>query len=268
MSLIKKKIFTTIKNRIPNEILNLVFLTRPHYYSNNVPNTIDNAIDTLVFKPIVLLDLNIVGGIETVIDISKCDIQDYTNLEYANYSVITVPYSLTNGRSILSPLSLTFMPANSNMMGGSDNGLLNSAEAMLNHMDPISTGYVTSNLELIGPNTILVRDNMFYSTGYLRVTIENEDNLRNLHPKSAIHIAKLTLEAVKGYIYNKMVIEIDKGYVYAGHELNKFSEIIEKYEDAWEKYDELLEEIIPKIMFINNDEAYSRFIRDQINPRI
>jgi len=267
MSLIKRKIFTTIKNRIPSEILNLVFLVRPHYYSTNTPNTIDNAIDSLVFKPIVMLDLNIVGGIETVIDITKCDVEIYNNLDYANYSVITVPYSLTNGRNILSPLSLSFMPAGI-MPGGSDNPLLNAGEAMLDHMAPTPTGYTTSNLELIGPNVILVRDNILYSNGYLRVTIENEDNLRNLHPKSAIHISKLTLEAVKGYIYNKMVIEIDKGYVYAGHELNKFADIIDKYEDAWDKYDELLEEIIPKIMFLNNDEAYSRFIKDQINPRI
>lgn len=214
-----------------------------------------------------MLDLNIVGGIETTIDISKCKVEIYENLGYANYSVITVPYSLTNGRSILSPLSLSFIPSGV-VPFGSDNSLMNNGEAMMNHVDPRPVGYTTSNLELIGPNTILVRDNMLYSNGYLRVTIENEDNLRNLHPKSAIHISKLTLEAVKGYIYNKMVIEVDKGYVYAGHELNKFSEIIDKYEDAWDKYDELLEEIIPKIMFINNDTAYSRFIRDQINPNI
>lgn len=267
MSLIKNKIFTTIKSRIPTEILNLVFITRPHYYSSQLPTTLDTEIDSLVFRPIVMLDLNLIGGIETVLDVNKCKIETYDNLEYSTYSIITVPYSLTNGRNIIAPLSLTFMPTMMMTNTGTD-GLLNEGVAMMDHVAPESPGYVTSNLELIGPNTILVRDNIIYSSGYLRVTIENEDNLRNLHPKAAIPISKLTLEAVKGYIYNKMVIEIDKGYVYAGHELSKFAETIDRYEDAWDKYDELLEETIKKIMFINNDEAYSRFIKDQINPNI
>jgi hypothetical protein len=49
--------------------------------------------------------------------------------------------------------------------------------------------------------------------------------------------------------------------VYAGHELNAVTDIVNSYEGAIEEYKEYLKTIWKKVAFMSNDESYDRYLR-------
>jgi len=256
--------------RIPSEVLNLTFMTKISVIPN-ITTTLDEQIIRLVIKGIVMKDINLIRGMSFTIDISKCNqwVIDYNPT--AKYLMVEVPYELTNNKEILTPLSLTYNPIYNTPtdLTFPSNGLLRSAETALNSIDTNVGGIHTTNLELVGPNTILVHENIYSAVGgYMRVVVENDDELRNLKPQAHIVFAELCEWACKGYIHTKLVVELDKGYIYGGHELNKVMDIVDGYADAWERYDELLKEKWAKVAFMNDSESYSRYISMLVNPAL
>jgi len=260
------KAIRDVTNRIPKEILNIAFMSRSS--TVNINTTLEEQIKRLVITPIVLADANIVRGMTLTIPVNMCK---QTGIHYnstANYLVIEVPYELTEGKEIMSPLSLMYTFGKMNgITSYNTSGGLALAEKALDGIDTNVGGISTTNLELIGPNSILVHENISTAiNGQLRISVENDNNLRNIKPRSALAFSKLVLLAVKAYIYNELVISVDKGFIYGGHDLNKISDTIDKWEDAWDEYDEYLRETWSKVSFMNDSVAFNRHIKSMINP--
>jgi hypothetical protein len=85
--------------------------------------------------------------------------------------------------------------------------------------------------------------------------------MSHIQPRSYKAFCKLVEYAVKAFIYNEYIIEVDMGELRGGHNLGKFKDIIEGYSDAEELYSTYLTEKWQKIAFQNDRESLTRFLK-------
>ncbi len=74
----------------------------------------------------------------------------------------------------------------------------------------------------------------------LECRVEYDKNFTNMDVNIIPTFVELVLAAVKAYIYNTMIFAVERTYLVSGQELGIFKTIVEKYEDQFEKYRELL----------------------------
>lgn len=254
---------SVINKVIPEQILYLTFIENNDKINQVI--SLDERILTSVVRPRILVDCNIVGGIMTKIPVAKCIITTLATNEF----IIEVPKLLTNNKSIINVLSLV-SNVNYGLTGymQNDSQLLAAAYKMYNNVatEPVVQ---TSRLDLIGDNVVLVEDpNINLINGVLRVNIENNTNMENLNPRFYLHFSKLVELGIKSYIYNKMVIKLNQGYVYAGHELGTIKDTIDGYADAEEMYKEYLVNTFQKVSFMNQSERMERYLVSMLGNSI
>jgi len=267
------KALDNIKYTIPIAILKEAF-TDSHSRWRNPNLSIDDCIATKVIRPRVLLDCNLVGG--TTVNISLDGIAPEIVDQFT--TIYSIPPDRTAGKTILSVLSLGYMPyqANFNMMSGnlayatptSMNSVTQAAQRI---GDSYSAMPVLANAqtELVGHNVIMVREqHKISSTYYIRCILANSDNMGNISPRSILAFAKLCELAVKSYIYNQLIIRIDQSFLQGGQELGAFKNIVESYADAEEMYNTHLREVWQATAFMNDSISYDRFLRLQVSPGI
>lgn len=269
MNIISKAL-DEIKYRIPFEILQLVFSTPTNW--RTMPISIDESIRNKVIYPRVLVDCNLVGGVQVIIATDGLTFEVLDNYIMA----FAIPPDRRMHRSIVSVLSVGFMPYSSvmNGMGGiGGNVAMNNTNEISNVAQRVMDSYnsfppiTTASAELIGENTIAVKDSYrpsgFYS---LRCIVENEANLNNINPRSYHHFSELVTLATKAYIYNTLVVALDKGYLTGGQELSIIKSIIDEYRDSGENYLTYLRETWAAVAVCNDRESYDRLLRMQISP--
>jgi len=247
---------------IPNEILTLAFKDERDIATKI--SSIDELITEYVIRKRVIVDSNIVGGIETTVDFSRCTINRLDQL----YFIVKVPKELTGGKTIRSVKSLVAMTHYGSMLPMLNTGssLLNTANIMKASLD--SANFIqTSRMELIAENTILIHDpSINLEFGMLHCTVENDADMNNLQEPYKLAFAELCILAVKAYIYNRKVIMLDKGYIYGGYELNAVKEIIDSYSTANEEYMVYLNDKWRKMLFMNSGKNMTDIIKSMLNP--
>lgn len=265
---------------IPKEVLEVAFKDENDSWRTNsnawkiTSLSLDKKIRNQVIIPRVLIDCNLFGGQTAIISMEGLE-----PVFRDNYNVVyEIPKSRTQNRTIMSILEVGYTPyAGAYSMGavaygmtttGSVNPVLNAGQRVgdaMSGIPPVSVAYV----ELVAENTILLRD-QYRITGayYARCMLENEENLNNINPRSLPNFSKLVELAVKSYIYNKLLIKIDQGVIYAGYELGAMKSYIESLSDSEEMYQTFLREKWAPTAFCNDIHAYDRFIKVQINPAI
>jgi len=254
-----------VMREIPSEILHMAFLRKSSFFG--IETTLEQQITDLVIKKIVLRDTNIIGGITVTISLDKCDITYYEKNMTNHNMVIKVPYRVTNKKKILEPLSLVGNVTNDSGYNVSNNPILNGLSNKFYHDASIGSKFVTSNLELIAPNTILVyEESDMITNGYLKVVVENNENLTNISTRSYLNFGELCVLAAKQFIYNKLVIDLDKGALYGGHEIGKIGDIISGYESATEEYNTFIKEKWQKTLFMNDKVAMSDYLKTIVSP--
>jgi len=257
------KAISDIKFQIPIEILNLGFVEKSHRVNQII--SLDERIMSEIMRPRILIDCNLVGGIETRVDLNRCKITPLDNREF----VVEVPKALTNNKNIITALSVVSNVVYSQSMAYADMSPFESVAS--NMMSNLGTENVvqTSRLELIGDNVVLIQDpNMHFMNGVLRCMVENNTNLENINPRSYLAFSKLCVLGVKSYIRNKMRVKLNQGQIYGGHELGVVKDIIEEYSDAEEMYQEYLNTTWRKISFINDSDAMSRYTKSMLGNTI
>lgn len=263
MSSAIQKAISEIKFQIPIEILQIAFTENSQHLNQMI--SLDDRILSSIIRPRVMVDANLVGGIETRISLNDCNISAMNNREF----VVDIPKSLTSHRSIVSVLSLVSnvvyqqSTAYSEMPAG-----LSSAMNMMNNLGTENV-VQTARLEIIGDGIVLVQDPTIHLVnGVLRCIVENGKNMENLNPRSYLAFSKLCILATKSYIYNSLLIKIDKGYIYGGHELGVIKDVIDSYNGAEELYQEYLNTTFRKVAFINDSDKMSRYITSMISNTI
>lgn len=265
-----------INNTIPYELLYAGFTIDETPETINL-TSLDDKILRKVIKKRVLIDTNIVGGIETVIPLNNIA-PSFT--EYS-YTVYQIPPELTMNKEIISVLNLTLMPGsglfgnaslNYNSIVGihpSQNlPLINVANRIANAAAPYGT-LSNAHTEIVGYNTVLIYANFRVLANFgLRVILENDSNLNNIQPRSYKALSLLCILATKAYLYNKLIVAINSGYLASGQDLGVFKSILESYSDAEEQYRTYLTEKMGAILFMNDTTRYNRFIKSMIAPDI
>jgi hypothetical protein len=248
--------------RIPREILKVVFL-EPYQQYRDLPSDIKERIRCLVLQPRVLVDCNLVSGVETRIDLSGLPSE---TVDDGYTTVFRIPKSMTDGRSILSVFDVTYGDLYNTQSGygvysySRTSPALQLANAAMEAQ--IRTPHVgTTKVELIGENVVMVQDSIILPNNlYLRCSLENEENLSNIQARSYLVFARLVELAVKAYIYNSYVIKLDIGELRAGVQVGKIKEIIDSYADAEQMYQEHLAEKWAKVAFMNDPESMRRYM--------
>lgn len=257
----------TVRRKIPDEILRYAFVS-PYERFLNTPNSLDDRIMTEVIRSRVLVDCNIVGGTEEYLRLAGLPFERTQEL----MSVVHIPKERTNGRSITQVLHLSYHDYTANL---NTNAMMNfrpcsitplgvAAAALGNSFDmPGMTG--TSRLELIGENTVLIKDPAITpQNGVLRCIVSNDAELNNLSIRSYTAFCEMAALAVKSHIYTTCIVKIDEGVAQFGRNIGAYRQLIDSYADAEELYIEYLTNRWQKIAFMNDRESMSRFIRSTI----
>lgn len=249
-----------ISQQIPPDILQKAFITSD--YPNNLYglNLIQEIKDKVIYGR-VFPDINIVGGIRASIDLSTLQPMTMDNVSM----VYNVPKSLTQGKSIVSPRSIEY-GNNAWSQPGSygtydSNQLLGAANALVNSVSSVNVSS-TSNVSLIGENTILVREPIRYM-GFISLTcyLENDENLNSIPVRAYIAFGEMLVLAVKAYIYNQSIVRLDRAQIYAGHELGQYRETVFSYSEANAEYLTMLQGRWAKISFMSDPDTHRDFIR-------
>lgn len=244
---------------IPREILDLAFNKSGNY--RNPSTTIDDEISTEVFKKKFLVDLNLASQEEAIIPLSSCECIYADTAKTGFY----IPKTLTEGRSIVSVhniLSGFHLHGDSTLTNHKLTGstILDNSMTIMNSLDNVNIRQ-TSRIELIGENTVLIDEGMLEHLAInITVVLENEANLNNINPKAFKTLAEGAVLAVKQYIYNTTIININKGVLYAGHELSIIKDIIEEYREAINDYQEWYNAKWKKVAFMQNDKSMDKYI--------
>ena len=105
---------------------------------------------------------------------------------------------------------------------------------------------------------------------YFRRTFTNffSENLNNISPRSWEAFAKLCVLAVKAFIYNELLIEIDQAYLQGGQELGAFKNYVDGLSDANDMYLTHLKEVWMVTAVMNDVHAHTRIIKLMVNPAV
>ncbi len=267
MNIIKKAI-SDLKFDIPIDILEEAFMPYSKYgqLRNREMITLDEMILNNVIRPRVLVDCNIVGGQHDMISLAGLPI-DTTQ---PGSSIIRIPKSRTQGKTIITPLSINLVPLMSNngvnVLGGinavyNSNPVTTAAAglyASYNNVPVISS----ARLQLIGENVLLIKEQVMLSTDmYLRCMLTNDEDLNNIPIRMHLNFSKLVNYATKAYIYNKLIVSLDQGQLQGGAVIGVFKSIIESYADSNQNYQDFLSNRWTKAAFLADNTNKERFLK-------
>ena len=270
-----------IKHRIPIEVLHHGMMLDEDPAISNL-SSLEDKILNKVIKRRVLLAANIVGGVETIIALGG--IQP-THTE-PMYTVYHVPAELTMDREIMSALSLTYLPS-AGFMGvaggfGGPNAIYNANTpghanntASMNVMSRISSSVnasgilSTAHLEIVAYNTVAVYAHYQSLGNYgMRVVLQNDENFNNIQPRSYHALSILAVHATKAWLYNKLIIAMNNGYLSGGQELGMFKSMVDGYSDAEDNYQDYLRNVWGKVAYMNDQTRYSNLLTSMLSPNL
>lgn len=262
-----------LRFRIPIAVLKIAFRENNSSW-RQAPVSLDDLIMQHVIRARILVDADIVGGQEVTIPLDRLP---YKMLD-TYIALFEVPVERTNGRTIMSILSVGYLPYTYAQSGGvstistaNPNQTTNVLLAGLRVGNAMSAipAVSTASAELVGHNVVVIRDNNRPAAPYLlRCVVGNEENLNNISLRSYNQFARLVELGVKSYIYNKLLIDIDNAYLTGGQELGSVKNYVEGLADSEEMYRTFLEEEWAKVAWIQDHVAHQRLIRMQINPAL
>lgn len=249
-----------IKLNIPKEILEKTFIqSENRFRSFRSAQGVDGLIRQKVIREIVMTDCNLIGANEVKIPVksSWCETID------SNHIIVRVPKAHSQNRTITEVLNATYLPQSGYLMpygtiqAVSDMTL--ATNKLLNTIrNPTISG--TADTEIVGENVIaVIGAGTIPNNLFLTVMVEYDENMSSLN-RSAYHVfAELCLKATKAYIWTNRIVLMDKAEIEGGYQLNRYTSIIEGYEDAYEQYTEYFNEKWKKISFMADPKRMGKY---------
>lgn len=259
-----------VKMRIPRILLDEVFQEQTYRW-RGAPISIDEQILIKVVRPRVMVDCNLVGGTEMLLDLSGLS-SEFVNMYETIYRI---PKERTAGRSIVSVLSVGYGTTSMIATTGGTTGfrpgsvtpVTQGTQSVMDSFSP-TPAISTAKVSLIGENTILIKDsNPPVANSYLRCIIANDENMSHLQVRSIPPFTTLVELAVKSFIYNELDVRMDQAFLSGGQALGKVRERVDEYRDAEEMYNTFLKEKWQKIALMNDIEPWNRLLRRQIGTQ-
>lgn len=268
MDLISKAI-SELLFTIPREILKLAYMDRANFRA--APISLEEQIRRKTIMARVYVDTNIVGGDTIIVDLRGLQPHQIDKYNY----VFDIPAERVNYRTILTALSVNYMAynsvANTPIAGasGSSNQINDVSSGASRAMDSWSNIPIVSNAEciMVGHNSVMVRNHLITAgVVQLRCVVTNDERLSNISIRNAPAFSKLCNLAVKSFIYNELLISLDRGYLERGQELGVIKSYVEGLSDSEEMYQTFLREEWGAVGIINDRLTYEDLLRIQCDP--
>lgn len=255
-----QKALQEIRYKIPKEILAAAFIEDQPFRTPTSTN-LDYAIREKVIVDRVLVDINLQGGQLHMVDMSSIVPQSIDQFQ----AVFHIPKELTGGRTISRALALSYGDQRAygnylqsttayNTVADQLNGVLSS------HLGIPMTE--TTNVELIGENTVLVTDMTAVPTRtHLRCYLDHDPELSQMRPTLVPLFSELVTYAVKSYIYNTLMMKIGRDVMVGGRDLGEFKRQVEAMADAEELYITMVNGRWVKAVRLNDNLSRRRITR-------
>lgn len=253
-----------LRFRMPPTILETAFVKRAQRW-REAPKNLDQCIMESVIKPRVLVDCNLVGGVEANIPLEGVPSERAED----NTVVYRIPKKLTQNRSILSVLEVSFVsPTNYPAYGVASNvnnsTMLQAGQAVMDAHGMLPS-VSTARCSLIGENVVMIRDTQVLPpTANLKCILANDETLSHIQMTSWRPFCKLVELAVKSYIYNEYIIQMDQAQLEGGVALGRFKDVIDGWADCEELYQDYLTNTWQKVAFMNDAPAYTQHLRRMV----
>lgn len=255
-----------VKDRIPPQVLKLVFRPQARTLRHESRN-IDHAIRDKVIEGRVRRVVNSIGATEVEIPLDGIERQEVNRFTH----IYKIPMTLTGGREITSPVALSYATNSAGHMSAfgvaqsSNNNqptvMENAAMRLGQSHSPIPTPQ-TANLSLIAMNTVMVEDYApIATTTFLRCILASDSDFNNIKPPYYPKFAQLVLLATKAYIFNVYEVELGMGKIINGVELSEIKNVVERYSNADEDFEEYVENTWRKVSIHNDPKRHQRMIR-------
>lgn len=241
-------VMSHIYANIPKYILERAFEPKKFH------TTIDARIMEEVIYGRIRLDTNLIAGKRTTIQLLNdwvyhrdMPVSDSLTGTAYQASYYRIPPQAREGRNIgsveaLDDYYISSLPLNNQLLGAVSNvgntitGLASAAVTSRTLKDVPLMPMATLN----GQNIIRIYPDTFSDGLLLNCWLEYDAEFTNANQDVIYHLRELCLNAVKTWIWNKLVIEIDSAEIQAGSELGVFKEIVSEYKDAANEYHRLL----------------------------
>lgn len=271
-----KKALDEVSFRIPPQLLQRVFINGSFAWRAGPKSSLEEQIMSLVIRPRVMVDCNLVGGVQTIISLEGLEQQ--RPMDWV--TVIHIPKDRTDGRTINSVLDVAFYSsaavagysnsgvAGQGMLGGStgynsveNTAMVSALASVVGAADKIPM-VSTARVQLIAENTIMIRDSvMLAPNSFLRCVLAEDENLSGLQLRSYHAFSKLVEYAVKAYIYNQLVILVDTAELRYGQAVAAFKDVYMGYADAEANYQDYLKNVWEKVAFMNDSTTFLRLTK-------
>lgn len=256
---------------IPREVLKLAYMDKIDF--RTAPISLEEQIRRKTIMARVYVDTNIAGGETIIVDLKGIGPKLVDEFNY----IFEVPPERVNHRTILTALSVNYMNTNQlvgSLVPGYSNAVNSGSDvthASQRAMDSRSSIPIVSNSDclMVGHNVVMVRNHMrTAAVVQLRCVVTNDERLSNISIRSAPMFSKLCQLAVKSFIYNEMVIKLDRGYLDRGQELGSIKAYIDNLADAEEMYQTYLTEQWGAVGIMNDRLTVDDLMHIQLSPGI
>lgn len=257
-----------INMSIPRQILEQAFQKEPDERSKSL----DECIVDKVINGFVRPDLNSISGKfkEIALNPDWC-VETYVPEGYTAaiplipYAVYHVPSYARENRNISQTIGLK-SPYTSYGSIGTFGGIVgtpglgvnagNLACSILDGMTGEKTPILPTPILLQGNKIKLTPMEMSMMTMFpwiLQCRLEFDIDFTNLTPDALSSFCELVLSAVKSYIYNVTIVDMDMGVVHSGQPIGIFREIITEYKDQFERYEVLRNDFHSASTYLDQD---------------
>lgn len=235
-----------IYSQIPVEILNLAFAPE------NFRSTLDDLILDKVIQMRVLSDCNIVGGHMKDIPLiyeyveSTVPMQGTSYLASNYHSLYRIPPEVRDNRIIVAvhkikyPYTFTNVPSmtfNAQNFGATMESV---TDAVLNSHTFGRTPALPTPILRAGDLVQLDPPQSTHIDYFLECRLGYDKDFLNLNNQAIAGFQKMCLYAVRAYIYNELIIKLDRAAMEGGMEISSIKDIVSSYADSNEKYEEAL----------------------------
>ena len=243
---------TRVLVMIPKELLTIAFSDRA---SHEKTYPLEQMILEKVVRGIVRKDVNIFGGKlkKIVLMPQYIERQQWTPaddyLYTGQFSLYRIPPHEREGQAIVDVDGISYRgnysagraPYAAGFTGGATELML-AAAVLDSH-----TGYSAPprpDVTLLSGDLVRLSPPQHGDVVWvLSCRIGIDQDFTNLNNQAIPVFTETVVTATKMYIYNKLIIQVDKGFVESGYTLDSFKMTLDTYADAGDRYKELIDQL-------------------------
>lgn len=242
-------VYNTVLAEIPPQILQMaMYVANKHF---RVCNNVQEFIMQKIIRERVLDDLNLTGG-KFKKFVLKSEYHEKTTLDMqgwagddGGYDLYRIPPEVRDNLPMIHCLSVQFPYASSSVNGEGSLAVNNAGYDLVSQSDQILNSYTLARPlnhpvgQVLSGDLLKLWPSQYGFTGFVvTVRLALDETFEQVQPSATEALAELVTLATKAWIYNNLIIDIDRAAMECGADIGKIKEEIENYRDANNMYKE------------------------------